>query len=61
VQLLALDLEERRPILRQFPVQVPAGVRFFVQVGVVQPPAGPAAFAEAAPVLAVFRVEPLDA
>lgn len=61
VRLLALDLEERRPILRQFPVQVPAGVRFFVQVGAVRPPADPDAFAEAAPVLAVFRVEPLDA
>lgn len=61
VQLIALDLEERRPILRQFPVQVPAGVRFFVQVGVVRPPADPDAFAEAAPVLAVFRVESLDA
>lgn len=46
VRLLALDLEERGPILRQFPVQVP--------------PADPDAFAEAAPVLAVFQVEPLD-
>jgi len=61
VRLLALDVEERRPILRQFPVQVPAGVRFFERVGVVRPPADPDAFAEAAPVLAVFRVEPLDA
>lgn len=61
VRLLALDLEERTPILRQFPVQVPAGVRFFVQVGVVQPPADPDAFAEAARALAVFRVEPFDA
>jgi F420H(2)-dependent quinone reductase len=61
VRLVALDLEERRPVLRQFPVQVPAGVRFFVQVGAVRPPADPDAFADAAPVLAVFRVEPLDA
>jgi len=61
VRLIALDLEDRRPILRQFPAQVPAGVRFFVQVGAVRPPADPDAFAEAAPVLAVFRVEPLDA
>jgi hypothetical protein len=60
VRLLELDLEERRPILRQFPVQVPAGVRFFVQVGVVRPPADPDSFAEAAPVLAVFQVVPLD-
>jgi len=61
VRLLALDVEERRPILRQFPVQIPAGVRFFVQVGAVRPPADPDAFAEAAPALAVFRVEPMDA
>ena len=61
VKLLALDLEERRPILRQFPVRVPGGARFFVQVGAVRPPADPDAFAEAAPVLAVFRVEPIDA
>ena len=60
VRLIALDVEERRPILRQFPVQVPAGVRFFVQVGVVRTPADSDAFAEAAPLLAVFRVEPRD-
>ncbi len=40
---------------------VPAGVRFLVQVGAVRPPADPDAFAETAPVLAVFRVEPPDA
>src|SRR5262249_30985782 len=61
VRLVELDVDERAPILRQFPVQVPAGVRFFVDVGVVRPPAGPDQFAEAAPVLAVFLVEPLDA
>jgi len=61
VRLVALDLEERRPILRQFPVRVPAGVRFFVRVGAVRPPADPDAFAEAAPALAVFRVEPQEA
>jgi len=58
VRLVELDLEDREPILRQFPVQVPQGVRFFVQVGAVEPPAGPDAFAAAAPGLAVFRVEP---
>ncbi len=60
VRLVELGLEEREPILRQFPVQVPAGVRFFVQVGAVQPPADPDAFAAAASGLAVFRVEPVD-
>jgi hypothetical protein len=61
VRLLALDLEERRPNRRQFPALVPAGVRFFVQVGAVRPPPDPDAVAEAAAVLAMFRVEPLDA
>ena len=60
VRLTELELEERRPVLRQFPLQVPAGVRFFERVGAVRPPADPDAFAEAAPVLAVFRVEPSD-
>lgn len=58
VRLVELDLADREPILRQFPVQVPQGVRFFVQIGAVEPPAGPDAFAAAAPGLAVFRVEP---
>ncbi|SRR6266487_5228271 len=57
VHLVELGLAEREPILRQFPVLVPYGVRFFVQVGVVRPPADPDAFAAAAPGLAVFRVE----
>lgn len=61
VRLRELGLEERRPILRQFPVRVPQGVRFFVRVGAVLPPADAAAFAAAAPGLAVFRVEPLRA
>lgn len=58
VRLVELDLGDREPILRQFPVQVPQGVRFFVQVGAVEPPAGPDEFAAAAPRLAVFRVDP---
>ena len=45
-------VEERAPILREFPVQVPHGVQFF------QLPPDPEAFAHAAPRLAVFRVEP---
>jgi hypothetical protein len=45
-------VDERAPILREFPVQVPHGVQFF------QLPPEPEAFARAAPRLAVFRVEP---
>jgi hypothetical protein len=53
VRLRELPPEERTPILREFPIQVPHGVQFF------QLPASPEAFAQAAPRLAVFRVEPL--
>ena len=59
VRLLELGLQEREPVLRQFPLEIPAAVRFFVQVGAVQPPADSDAFAAAAPRLAVFEVEPL--
>jgi hypothetical protein len=45
-------VDERAPILREFPVQVPHGVQFF------QLPPEPEAFAQAAPRLAVFRVDP---
>lgn len=57
VRLVELDLRERQPILRQFPVLVPYGVRFFIQVGAVAPPGDPDAFAAAASELAVFRIE----
>ena len=53
VILTELPPEERAPILREFPIQVPHGVRFF------QLPPDPEAFAAAAPRLAVFRVDPL--
>ena len=51
--LTELPPEERAAILREFPIQVPHGVQFF------QLPPDPGAFAEAAPRLAVFRVDPL--
>lgn len=61
VRLTELGLSERVPILRAFPVLVPQGVQFFVRTGAVKPPADADAFAAAAPGLAVFLVEPLDA
>ena len=61
VALAELPVEERVAIVREFPRQVPHGVRFFVLVGAVEPPADPAAFAAAAPRLTVFRVDPLSA
>src|SRR5918911_2623764 len=54
VRLSELPADERAPILREFPVQVPHVVQFF------QLPPEPEAFAQAAPRLAVFRVEPLS-
>jgi hypothetical protein len=51
VALVELPAEERAPILREFPLQVPHGVQFF------QLPPDPEAFAAAAPSLAVFRID----
>ena len=50
VQLVELPVTERAPVLREFPRQVPHGVRFF------RLPPDPDAFAAAAPRLTVFRV-----
>jgi hypothetical protein len=52
VILTELPPEERAPILREFPIQVPHGVQFF------RLPPDPEAFAQAAPRLAVVRVDP---
>jgi hypothetical protein len=52
VRLVELSLEERTPVVRAFPVQVPAGVAFF------RLPADPDAFARAAPQLTAFRLDP---
>jgi hypothetical protein len=54
VRLTELDLEERVPIVRAFPAQLPRGVGFF------QLPPDPEAFAKAAPQLVAFRVDSLS-
>ncbi len=51
VRLVELPLEERTPVVRAFPVQVPHGVRFF------DLPPDPEAFERAAPQLVAFRVD----
>ncbi len=51
VALVELPAEERAPILREFPLQVPHGVQFF------RLPPDPEAFAAASPSLTVFRVD----
>ncbi|MBF6172864.1 nitroreductase/quinone reductase family protein [Nocardia blacklockiae] len=58
VALTELPVEERAPILRAFPTEVPHGVQFFVKTGVVTSP-DPEAFAAAAPRCPVFRIDPL--
>ncbi len=51
VALLELPPEQRAPVLREFPRQVPHGVQFF------RLPPDPEAFAAAAPSLTVFRID----
>jgi hypothetical protein len=52
---LVSDPEEKEPVLRAFPAEVPSGVPFFVRLGAVTS-ASPDEFAAAAPGCAVFRV-----
>ncbi len=59
VALVELPVEERAPILRAFPHQVPHGVPFFqMALGLSN---DPEAFAAAAPQCPVFRADPLPA
>lgn len=55
VVLVELPVGERSPILREFPVQVPGGVAMFERL--LDLPADPEAFAQAAPRCPVFRLE----
>jgi hypothetical protein len=48
---------ESADIVRQFPLKIPAGVQFFVRLGLVEKPAGPEQFAAAAERLALFRID----
>ena len=57
VVLVELPVEERAPILREFPRQVPHGVQFFEKL--LNLPADPEAFAAAAPRCPVFRLDSL--
>ena len=58
VRLVEVGMPDRIPILREFPVRVPHGVPFLVQLGAVKNPGDPDAFERAAPRLAVFRADP---
>ncbi len=54
VSLIEAPVEQRGPILREFPKQVPHGVEFFERL--LDLPNDPDAFAEAAPRCPVFRI-----
>lgn len=47
-------------IVREFPLKIPAGVQFFVRLGLVAKPAGPDQFQAAAERLALFRIDPIQ-
>lgn len=57
VAVVELPVEERGPILSEFPRQVPHGVQYFEKL--LNLPGDPEAFAEAAPRCPVFRFDPL--
>lgn len=59
VRLVELPVEERAPILREFPKKVPHGIHFFRRMYELpkEKEALPEAFATLAPQCAVFRVE----
>ncbi len=57
VVLVELPVEERPPILREFPRQVPRGVPFFEKL--LNLPGDPEALAAAAPRCPVFRLDSL--
>jgi hypothetical protein len=60
VALVEVPPPESAQIVREFPLQIPAGVQFFVRLGLVEQPAGPDQFEAAAKGLALFRIEPME-
>jgi len=58
VALVEITAPESRSVVREFPRQIPAGVQFFIRLGLVDEPGGPDQFESAAPRLAVFRIDP---
>src|SRR5215471_12910605 len=58
VVLVELPVEERPPILREFPTQVPHGVQYFEKL--LNIPGDPEALAAAAPRCPVFRLDGLQ-
>ncbi len=57
--MVEMSTEEARPVLRAFPVEVPSGVGFIKNVGLVTGP-NPDQFEALAGRLAVFRLDPVN-
>jgi len=60
VALVEITPPESHPIVRDFPRQIPAGVQFFISMGLVEKPGGPDQFEAAADRLALFRIDPFE-
>jgi deazaflavin-dependent oxidoreductase (nitroreductase family) len=60
VHMVEMSAEEARPLLRAFPVEVPTGVGFIKNAGLVTGP-NPDEFEALAGRLAVFRLDPVNA
>jgi deazaflavin-dependent oxidoreductase (nitroreductase family) len=60
VQMVEMSVDEARPLLRAFPVEVPSGVGFIKNAGLVTGPS-PDEFEALAGRLAVFRLDPVNA
>jgi hypothetical protein len=60
VRLVEVTTPESAEIVREFPVQIPAGVQFFTRTGLVPEPGRPDQFAEAADRMILFRIDPID-
>ena len=59
IKIVELDREQSRPVLREFPVQVPVGVAFAKRSGLVRD-GTPDEFEALAGQLTVFRFDPVD-
>jgi hypothetical protein len=60
VRMVEMSADEARPLLRAFPVEVPTGVGFIKNAGLVSGP-NPDEFEALAGRLAVFRLDPVNA
>ena len=57
VQLVEIRPPASGRIAGEFPKQIPAGVQFFIRMGLVEPPGRPDQFEAAADKLALFRID----